>query len=76
MGKEKEAVAQHPPVGTARTRARAVEQRPPDATSEEQDLTDPDTCSLAPPRVMLSFLIASLLILHAVGLVNQALSRY
>ena len=40
MGKEKEAVAQHPPAGTARTRARAVEQRPPDATSEQQDLID------------------------------------
>ena len=40
MGKEKEAVAQHPPAGTARTRARAVEQRPPDATSGEHDLID------------------------------------
>jgi hypothetical protein len=39
-GKEKEAVAQHPPAGTARTRARAVEQRPPDATSGEHDLID------------------------------------
>ena len=75
MGKEKEAVAQHPPAGTARTRARAVKQRPPDATSGE---SQPDrypthaallrlgSCShfesIAPDP-------------HAVGSVNQALSR-
>jgi hypothetical protein len=40
MGKEKEAVAQHPPAGTARTRARAIEQRPPDTTSGARDLID------------------------------------
>ena len=40
MGKEKEAVPQHPPAGTARTRARAIEQRPPDTTSGERDLID------------------------------------
>ena len=73
MGKEKGAVAQHPTAGTARTRGRAVEQRPPDATLGERDLRDirhmQPACSLLRSRSHFESIAPDP---HAVGSVNQA----